>query len=460
MLLNPLFERFAHGSPLSVMARGAIEHALATDELDALFERTAQVQYTRELLFSSIVDLMSLVVCGSAPHVQAAFHRLRDQIPVSLTSVYDKLQRVEPAMSAALVRFVAQRCGSVITQSGGANAPWVPGWRVKVVDGNHLAATEHRLAETRRLSSGPLPGLALVVFDPALGLPIEVFPCEDAHAQERSLLPALVATAMPWDIWIADRNFCTADYLVGLADRNAGFVIRHHANLRVTATSDWGPEASTATGGVSERSVNVTLADQVVLTCRQVRVRLTHATRDQDREIVVLSNVPVEVATAAKVAELYRKRWTIEGVFSDLARNLNCEVKTLCYPKAALFGFCVGLVAYAVSAVVRAALRAVHGAEKIESELSGYYVAWELGATYLGMMIAIPSGEWGCFGEMTTAELVRVLRELAGRVDLRRYRKQVRKPKKAPVKRIHRKDVPHVSTARILDKRKSSRAKE
>jgi len=460
MRLDPLFERFAQGSPLSVMARGTIEHALASDELDALFERTAQVQYTRELLFSSIVDLMSLVVCGSAPHVQAAFHRLRDEITVSLNSVYDKLQRVEPSMSAALVRFVAQRCGSVIEQSGGVNAPWVPGWRVKVVDGNHLAATEHRLAETRGITSGPLPGMALVVFDPALGLPVDVFPCEDAHAQERSLLTDLVATAMAKDIWVADRNFCTADYLVGLESRKAGFVIRHHANLSVTATSDWSVETSTATGLVSERSVNVTLADQVVLTCRQVRLRLTQTTRNQDREIVILTNLPVEVADAAKVAELYRKRWTIEGVFLDLAKNLNCEVKTLCYPKAALFGFCVGLVAYSVSAVVRAALRSVHGSEKIESELSGYYVAWELGATYLGMMIAIPASEWVCFGRMTTAELVSVLRELAGRVDLKRYRKQVRKPKKATVKRVHRKDEPHVSTARILNKRKTSRAKE
>src|SRR4029077_9893078 len=44
------------------------EHALSAKALDDLFERTAQSGYTRELLFSTTVDLMSLVVCGVAPH--------------------------------------------------------------------------------------------------------------------------------------------------------------------------------------------------------------------------------------------------------------------------------------------------------------------------------------------------------------------------------------------------------
>lgn len=459
MLLEPIFERFVHGSPLSVMARATIEHALAEDELDALFERTAQVQYTRNLLFSTVVDLMSLVVCGTAPHVQAAFQRLRDQIPVSLTSVYDKLQGVEPAVSAELVRFAARRCGAVIEQLGGTQPAWVPGWRVKVVDGNHLAATEHRLPETRGVSSGPLPGMALVVFDPALGIPIDVLPCEDAHAQERSLLPDLLETVAARDVWVADRNFCTADFLAGLAERGAGFVIRHHANLTVTATTDWGPAVTGETGRVTERMVTVTVGGRPVMPVRQIRVELSQPTGDGDREILILTNLPAAVATALRVADLYRGRWTIEGLFLALARDLTCEIRTLCYPKAALFAFCVGLVAATVSAVVTAALGAVHGADVVAAKVSGYYVAWELGVTYLGMMIAIPAAEWAVFRQMTATELAAVLRALAGNVDLKRYRKQVRKPKKPPTPRVSRKDQPHVSTARLLEERKASRRK-
>ncbi len=103
MVLDPIFARFVAGSPLSIMVRGTIEHALPSHDLDALFERTADQQYTRELLFSSLVDLMSLVVCGIQPHVQAAFQEQAEQLPVTLKSVYEKLQRVEPTVSATSI---------------------------------------------------------------------------------------------------------------------------------------------------------------------------------------------------------------------------------------------------------------------------------------------------------------------------------------------------------------------
>jgi hypothetical protein len=85
MLMAPLFQPFIDRSPLSVMARLTIERTLRPELLDQLFERSAQRQYTQDLLFSSLVDLMSLVTCGSAKHVQASFQRLKDRIP-SLSS--------------------------------------------------------------------------------------------------------------------------------------------------------------------------------------------------------------------------------------------------------------------------------------------------------------------------------------------------------------------------------------
>ncbi len=63
------------------------------------------------------------------------------------------------------------------------------------------------------------------------------------------------------------------------------------------------------------------------------------------------------------------------------------------YPQAALFGFCVALIAYNVLAVIKAALRHVHGEEKIKNEVSGYYIAGEISRTYEGMSIAIEKGE-------------------------------------------------------------------
>ena len=61
MVLDDIFERFARQSPVTVMVRAALEHALSPRTIDALFEQTAQRQYTRTLLFSSVVDLMATV---------------------------------------------------------------------------------------------------------------------------------------------------------------------------------------------------------------------------------------------------------------------------------------------------------------------------------------------------------------------------------------------------------------
>src|SRR4051794_40497310 len=147
MILTPMFERFINESPLSVMSRATIEHALSAKALDDLFERTAPSGYTRELLFSTTVDLMSLVVCGKSHQVKSAYQQLLEQVPVTLKCVYEKLQNIETAVSAELVRSVAQRCGGLIAELGGACQPLLPGYRVRILDGNHLAATQRRLKD-------------------------------------------------------------------------------------------------------------------------------------------------------------------------------------------------------------------------------------------------------------------------------------------------------------------------
>src|SRR5262245_65271243 len=188
MILGPVFEQFVNESPISVMSRATIEYALPASFLDGLFERSAESGYTRDLLFSTAVDLMSLVACGRAPHVQSAFQRIRERVPVTLKCVYEKLQHIETAVSAEMVRAVAGRCQGLITELGGACQPLLPGYRVRIIDGNHLAATQRRLRVTRGHSAGPLPGQSLAVLDPVSMLITELIPCEDAHTPERELL--------------------------------------------------------------------------------------------------------------------------------------------------------------------------------------------------------------------------------------------------------------------------------
>ncbi len=81
---------------------------------------------------------------------------------------------------------------------------------------------------------------------------------------------------------------------------------------------------------------------------------------------------------ARQIATLYCKRWTIETAFQDLTVHLNSEINTLGYPKSVLFAFCVVLVAYTIMAILKVALRSVHGVQTIEENFSGYYPADEL----------------------------------------------------------------------------------
>lgn len=454
-MLGKIFERFVEKSPVSVMARGLLERVLNPKTIDEIFERVADRQYTRNLLFSVVFDLMSQVVCGSRKTLHAAYQASPQKISVSVTSVYNKVDGIETQTSASLVRYCADAVTPVIDQIGGALPPLLPGYRIKILDGNCLEASEHRLRELRGTSAGPLPGKSLVVLDPSLKLMLDVFPCEDGHTQERALLEQVLPTVEAKDCWIEDRNFCTVNFLFNVDKRDAFFIVRQHQNL------PWEPVDKLRKVGridgakVSEQSIIVRDHEGNELRLRRIRIHLDTPTRDGDRDVFVLTNLPKKVR-ATKIATLYRNRWKIETAFQELANHLNSEINTLGYPKAALFAFCVALIAYNVMSVIQAALRSVHGATVVEQNVSGYYIAEELSSVYQGMMIAIPERHWPIFSRMSVQEFSETLRRLASKVNLRRFKKHPRGPKKPQPKRIFDKNHPHVSTFRLIAARKSS----
>jgi IS4 transposase len=454
-MLNPIFDRFAKKSPISVIARGMAERVLNPKKIDKWFDRTAQGQYTKDLLFSSLFDIMSQVVCGSRPSVNAAYQASKEGIGVSVTSLYNKLNGIEIHTSAELVRYAAGQVEPIIKKLGGISAAPLPGLRVKLLDGNCIEKTEHRIKELRELAAGPLPGKSLVVYDPVLRLPIDVFPCENGHSQERSLLSDVLLTIKAGDVWVADRNFCTVGFTCGINARDAFFIIREHKKYPWQPLEKERYIGKTDTGKVYEQPILVTDKAGDTLELRRIRVSLNNLTRDGDRDIFIIANLPEKHANAIKIAELYRDRWTIETAFQELTEYLNSEIKTLGYPRAALFGFCVALVSYMILSVIKAALGSVHGTETVKNKVSGYYVADEISGTYRGMMIAIPDEEWCIFQQMSIAQLLKLLKQLSKNVKMSAFLKHPRGPKKPAPKRKSSKKSPHVSTAVLIAQRKS-----
>src|SRR3954453_18317537 len=415
-MLGKVFERFIEKSPISVMVRGTLERVLGADHLNTWFERTAQKQYTRTLLFSTVYDVLSQVVFRIKPSVRAAYRDREDEVGASLISVYNKLNGLETHTSAELVRYSAAVLTPLIEQLDGKRAPWLPGYRVKIIDGNCIEASERRLKVLREVQAGALPGKSLVVYEPAQGLVSDVFPCEDGHAQERSLLGLVLETVQTNDLWIQDRNFCPCAFLCEMDRRGAGFITRQHEGLPFEVVNTLRSVGRIETGHVAEQRVQVWDAQGDVHLFRRIRVKLDQATRDGDRVLYILTHLPLRKVSAKRVARLYRTRWTLETAFQHLEAYFHSEINTLGSPKAALFGFGLALVASNMLAVVMAALRSVHGEATIDHDLSLYYVANEIAQTYHGMMIAIPEDEWRVFSRMRPAEMVAILRELAQKV--------------------------------------------
>jgi hypothetical protein len=447
-MFSEVLERFIKDSPVAVMVRVLLENLLNADKMDRWFDTVRQSQYTKEILFSSLVGLMLQVVCKIRPTVHSAYPH--SGIPTSVVAVYDKLKGLETTTSQGLVRQIASEAEALIKNMAGENPPLLPGYRVKFLDGNCIEATEHRLEVLRGTRAGALPGKSLVVFDAELGIALDVFPCEDGHAQERSLLSAVVETIQAQDLWIADRNFCVLDFLFAIHQKSAFFVIRQHGSTPYKPLTPLKFMGKSATGDVFEQRVEITAPKGQTLEVRRVVVELETPTRNGDKHLILLTDLPQETVDALTVAELYRARWGIETAFQKLESHLNSEINTLGYPKAALFGFCLALVAFNIYAIVMAALRATHRDQAINATVSEYYIAQEIATTTTGMLIAVPEIEWTIFTQASSLELGHILLNIASYADLKKYKKHPRGPKKPRMERNQFKGHPHVSTAKLL----------
>jgi hypothetical protein len=452
-MLAEIFKPFMEKSPVSVMVRGATERLLSPGWVDRVFEETADGQYTRRLLFSGVFGLMCQVVLGHRKSIHAAYMPNMEEIGVSITSVYNKLNGISTVTSSELVRESAAQCAEIVREMGGERAPWLEGYRIRILDGNCIEASEHRLKALRETGAGALPGKSLVVYDPQLSCVVEVMPWEDGHAQERALLGPITAMVEPGDLWIADRNFCCRGFIQAIIDAKAFIVFRQHQGLPVRELGKRRRVGTCATGVLFEQQVEMVLEDGGTIRLRRITIRLKKATRDGDEDLHLLTNLPDEVGARA-LAKLYAGRWRVETVFQDIERDLNSEINALGYPQAALFAFCTALVAYNILMLVHAALRAQHGEEKIAEEFSNYYLADEIAATHRGMMISIPDEHWRAFSKMSPAAFASLLLLLASKIRLELFKKHKRGPKKPRQKPKADPSHPHVSTARLLTERR------
>jgi hypothetical protein len=456
-MLNDVFEPFLSASPVSVMFRATLERVLSPQKMDAIFAKTAIRQKEGELLFSTCVDLMALVVAKVQKSVHMAYQARAEQFQVSVRSVYNKLAGIEPQVSEQMVVATAAELKAVIGQMKLRLPRLLPGYDVRVLDGNYLAGTDHRLKELRALGAAALPGLGLCVFNPQLNLIEDVLACEDGHANERGLIDRLLPKIASGQCWVADRNFCVFSFLFGIARRQAFFVVRQHPQVVGEPLGKCKRVRRVPGGVLYEQKRRLSHSNGEVLDVRRLTIKLDQPTRFGESEIHLLTNLPCDVLSV-RIAAVYRKRWSIETAFMHLATVLRSEVNTLAYPDAALFGFCIGLLLYNVLAFLQIALRAAHRPKTNDRTLSMYKLGDEIAGVYRGMMIAIPARHWRHeFATQSNHEFAKQILAMANRVTITKFFANPKSQQKPPHKKISGHRGNHVSTIKILQQRKSKR---
>jgi IS4 transposase len=451
-ILPAILDPFARGAAPAVMTRIALDWIIEEPTLNRLFEEAAQDQYTREWALEHFVNVMTDVACGFRPSPRAAFRRRQLETIASLSAFYRKLNRMELAIPAAVVRHTAGRARQLIVAAGALMPEPIPGYAARILDGNALAGTEHRIEPLRDLGAAGLPGKVLAVHEPASGLILEVVLEEDGHAQERSSLERIVIE--PGQLWIMDRNFCVRTFLFRIQRTGAFFLVRRHAqNLPFHERGPLEAKGRCATGRVFEQAIAVEDTESPGLEhrLRRIVLQLDRPTREGDTEVVLVTNLPAEVSAIA-CCDAYRGRWQIERHFQALTDLLHCEVPSLGYPRAALFGFSMAVVSGNALAVLKGNLRAAHG-EEMAGEVSNFELVDQAAEVYPGMMIAVPPEHWEWVRRSPAAVVAAVLSDLAAAVPVERMLRSRRGPKKARTRRKQSGAVNrHVSTKKLLDR--------
>jgi hypothetical protein len=436
------------------MTRIALDWIIDGTPLDEIYDNVAESQYTRELTLRHLVQVMLDVASGYRPSPRAAYVRRNLELVASLSAFYRKLNRMELAIPEAVVHRTALRARQLIVASGGLLSEPIEGYTARILDGNVMTGTEHRIVPLRTTWSAGLPGMSLAVYEPATGLVLDVILEENAHSQERALVDRV--NVQGDQLWIMDRNFCVRSLLFRIAREEAFFLVRWHRSLAWQPVGRLKARGRCATGEVYEQPIDVADGEGILHRLRRIVLKLDQATRDGETEIILITNLPAEV-TALQCCEAYLDRWQIERHYQTLTDLLHCEVPGLGYPRAALFAFSMSVIAGNALAVLKGNLRQAHG-EEIAGEVSDFALVGEIAEMYSGMMMAVPPAQWPKLARSRATTVSKLLNDLADRVPVHRMFRCRRGPKKPRPKRSSGKRIHHVANKKLLDRARAVRA--
>lgn len=124
----------------------------------------------------------------------------------------------------------------------------------------------------------------------------------------------------------------------------------------------------------------------------------------------------------------------------------------------------MALIGFNIYAIIMAALRATNKDVNVNDTVYEYYIAQDIAVNTSGMLLIVNPMYWAIIAQLSAIELAKFLLYAASFVNLKKYKKSKRGPKKPPLKKTKFVGHPHVSTKKLLDdaranKRRTAREK-
>lgn len=353
-----------------------------------LWERQRGRCYERSLQFSTLAHLISeaLVLHGGSGH--QAFSRALEEntLPVSVTSVYEKLGHVPVPVSETLLEEGTQRMMAILPESLPVD-PLPDCWadhEVFGADGKAIKHVKRLLKPLRGLQAGILGARASVALNLRTGLAVAMVGHLDGEAGEGALTEILLskmAAAGRGKKWVAvlDRLYCNLCFPQLVLKAGGHFLIRHCSNT--TFIPDPTKPAQKSRDAQGNRIVQEWgWLGKVQKADRQYVRRITKQMRG-GKEIAVVTDLLDEVTYPGEaMLATYHSRWGIETVFHQITDVFSLRNLIGTQPKAVLFQFSFCLLMYNTLQIVRAHL-ASHKqceAKKISNEKLFYDVKQEM----------------------------------------------------------------------------------
>lgn len=429
-MIRTVLERFVEHSPMAIMTRLVMQGAIHDEWLDAAVDLDDEPdgEQIREAVFARVVDVLVALAAGAGPAngPPATPAAISPAFAPAVTALHDRMSRLRAGWGRMLVKDSVDLL-LPLTPPHGASGP-AAGWRLRVLDGGRLPAGLACAPGPAGCTHGAAVSAdgALPVYDPDLGMIVDLVPYERSRMHERAFAAALLAAAQPGELWIIDGRFNTAAILSGWPRRGGALIVREHG-----CTPGWRPldaprECGALDGGrVYEQAVEMPGDGGSAGTFRRIEWRPDDAVAATPPAASVLTNAPAAQFDAARVMRLARRRWRdaqplpVETVLDD-GPLANVPAR------AALLARGIAAVAYNVYGVMARAVQAALDLDARDVDRLPSHIATGVRMAYAGMMIALPPAWWRRYDQLPATALGEAVRLLAGHVDPRSERRRRR----------------------------------